>query len=232
MNVPSLTPVEARVLAVLIEKQRSVPDTYPMSVNALVAGCNQKTSRAPLMNVSDNDVLQALDALKGLSLIVETSGGRVMRYAHNTERVLGLPAQSVALLSTLVLRGPQTAGELRLNSERLHRFADISAVEAFLQELAERSTGALVTELPRMPGTRETRWVQLLTGASSEPGSSGQTRKADPSSPPGSFSDLAAEVAALRAEVAELKSAVADLRADMTCDQRDNPRSTENRPGP
>ena len=113
MTVPSLSPVEARVLAVLVEKQRSVPDTYPMSLNALVAGCNQKTSRAPTMNVSDADVLQALDVLNGFSLIVETSGGRVMRYAHNAERVLALPTQSVALLSTLVLRGPQTAGELR-----------------------------------------------------------------------------------------------------------------------
>jgi uncharacterized protein YceH (UPF0502 family) len=232
MNVPTLTPVEARVLAVLIEKQRSVPDTYPMSVNALVSGCNQKTSRAPLMNVSDIDVLQALDALKVSSLIVETSGGRVMRYAHNTERVLGLPTQSVALLSTLVLRGPQTAGELRLNSERLHRFADISAVEAFLQELAERSAGALVTELPRMPGARETRWVQLLTGAPSETNPSVQTRAADASSSPSALSDLAVEVAALRAEVAELKSAVAALRADLTSDQRDSQRSTENRPGP
>ena len=155
-----------------------------------------------------------------------------MRYAHNTERVLGLPAQSVALLSTLVLRGPQTAGELRLNSERLHRFSDISAVEAFLQELADRSAGALVTELPRMPGTRETRWVQLLTGAPSETGPPVQTHAADASSSPGASGDLAAEVAALRAEVAELKSAVAELRADLTSDQRDNQRSTENRPGP
>jgi uncharacterized protein YceH (UPF0502 family) len=83
MNVPTLSPVEARVLAVLVEKQRSVPDTYPMSLNALVAGCNQKTSRAPIMSVSDADVLQALDTLNGYSLIVESSGGRVMRYAHN-----------------------------------------------------------------------------------------------------------------------------------------------------
>ena len=212
MNLPSLTPVEARVLAVLIEKQRSVPDTYPMSVNALVAGCNQKTSRAPILNVSDNDVLQALDALKGLSLIVETSGGRVMRYAHNTERVLGLPAQSVALLSTLLLRGPQTAGELRLNSERLHRFADISAVEAFLQELAERSAGALVAELPRMPGTRETRWVQLLTGAPAA--SNAPATQMDPDAATAATpSNFANEIAALRAEVAELASTVAELRA-------------------
>ena len=141
MNAPILAELEARVLGVLIEKQRSVPDTYPLSLNALVAACNQKTSRAPIMHVTEADVLQALDGLNGRSLVIETSGGRVMRYGHNAERVLGLPAQSVALLATLVLRGPQTAGELRTNSERLHRFADISAVEGFLNELAERASG-------------------------------------------------------------------------------------------
>ena len=213
MNVPPLSPVEARVLAVLIEKQRSVPDTYPMSLNALVAGCNQKTSRAPIMSVSDSDVLQALDVLNGLSLIVETSGGRVMRYAHNTERVLALPAQSVALLSTLVLRGPQTAGELRLNSERLHRFGDISAVEGFLHELAERAAGALVAELPRMPGTRETRWAQLLTGAPPEVPTSASAGIAAGSNAATELNEVVAELAALRAEVAELRSVVAALQA-------------------
>ena len=216
MNSPILSPLEARVLAVLIEKQRSVPDTYPMSLNALVAGCNQKTSRSPIMSVTEGDVLHALDALKARSLIMETSGGRVMRYAHNAERVLGLPAQSVALLATLILRGPQTAGELRTNSERLHRFADISAVEGFLNELAERSTGALVTELSRAPGTRETRWLQLLTGAPPEcpaapdaPAASGITGALG-------LAAIAAELRALRAEVTELhtlRDEVAALRA-------------------
>jgi uncharacterized protein len=210
MNVPTLSPVEARVLAVLVEKQRSVPDTYPMSLNALVAGCNQKTSRAPIMSVSDADVLQALDTLNGYSLIVESSGGRVMRYAHNAERALALPTQSVALLSTLVLRGPQTAAELRTNSERLHRFGDISAVEGFLNELAERAAGPLVVELPRMPGTRETRWAQLLTGApaSIDVGSSTASTGTDVRS----LAQLAAELDALREEVAALKSAVAALQ--------------------
>jgi uncharacterized protein YceH (UPF0502 family) len=210
MNVPTLSPVEARVLAVLVEKQRSVPDTYPMSLNALVAGCNQKTSRAPIMSVSDADVLQALDTLNGYSLIVESSGGRVMRYAHNAERALSLPTQSVALLSTLVLRGPQTAAELRTNSERLHRFGDISAVEGFLNELAERPAGPLVVELPRMPGTRETRWAQLLTGApaSIDVGSSTASTETDGRS----LAQLAAELDALRDEVAALRSAVAALQ--------------------
>jgi uncharacterized protein YceH (UPF0502 family) len=213
MYEPTLPPVEARVLCVLIEKQRSVPDTYPMSLNALVAGCNQKTSRAPIMNVADADVLQALDALKERSLVMETSGGRVMRYAHNAERVFGLPSQSVALLSTLILRGPQTAGELRTNSDRLHRFADISAVEGFLHELAERASGALVTELPRAPGMRETRWVQLLTGPApaSEPQSA---RTADGADDVPQLAAIAAQLETLRNDVDALKAAVAALQAE------------------
>ena len=213
MNAPILSQLEARVLAVMIEKQRSVPDTYPMSLNALVAACNQKTSRSPIMNVSEADVLQALDALNGRSLVIETSGGRVMRYGHNAERVLALPAQSVALLATLILRGPQTAGELRQNTERLHRFADISAVEAFLSELAERATGALVVELPRAPGMRETRWMQRLTEAA--PASIPETASTAPShalDPPG-LAAIAAELDALRSEVAALKAAVAALQS-------------------
>ena len=153
-RLPILSLLETRVLGVLCEKQHTVPDTYPLSLNSLVAGCNQKTSRHPVIEVSEADVLSAIDSLKGPALIVETSGGRVTRYAHNMERGLRLPSQSVALLAALMLRGPQTAGELRTNSERLHRFADISAVEGFLQELAERPEGAIVVELPRQPGAR------------------------------------------------------------------------------
>ena len=106
----------------------------------------------------------ALDHLKTLSFIVESSGGRVMRYAHNVERVLQVPSQAVALIAALMLRGPQTVGELRINCDRLHRFADTSAVEGFLHELAARPAGALVVELPRQPGARETRWAHLLSG--------------------------------------------------------------------
>jgi hypothetical protein len=167
MTTPDLSLLEARVLGVLVEKQHTVPDTYPLTLNALVAGCNQKTSRDPILAASETDVREALDDLKGRSMVMETSGGRVMRYAHNVERALALPSQSVALLATLFLRGPQTAGELRISAERLHRFGDISAVEGFLHELAERGSGALVAELARAPGMRETRWMQLLTGPAS-----------------------------------------------------------------
>jgi uncharacterized protein YceH (UPF0502 family) len=159
-----LSAVEARVLAVLVEKAATVPDTYPLSLNSLVAGCNQKTARQPVMELSEAEVLVALDELKRLHLVVEVSGSRVVRFEHNMGRVLGLPSQSVALLAVLMLRGPQTAAELRLNAERLHRFADISSVEGFLDELAGKEP-ARVVKLARSPGEREARWVQLLTEA-------------------------------------------------------------------
>ena len=134
-----LTPIEARVLGTLMEKARTVPDSYPLTLNSLVSGCNQKTSREPLMNVSDAQAQEALDSLKLLSLVFESSGSRVARWEHNFQRAVGVPEQSAVLLGLLMLRGPQTAGELRINSERWYRFADISSVEAFLEELQDRA---------------------------------------------------------------------------------------------
>ena len=162
--LPVLSMLEARVLAVLVEKERTVPDTYPMTLNAITAGCNQKSSRQPVIEASDTEVQAALDSLRHASLVIESSGGRAMRYAHNARRVLDIPGEAVALVATLVLRGPQTAGELRINCERLHRFADIASVEGYLHELAARAAGPLVAELPRQPGARETRWASLLGG--------------------------------------------------------------------
>lgn len=159
----ALTPIEARVLSVLVEKQHTVPDTYPLSLNSLTAGCNQKTARSPVMNVSDAEVLAAIDGLKHLSLVFEGSSSRVPRFEHNLNRVLGVPSQSAALLTVLMLRGPQTAAELRLNTSRLHDFADISSVEVFLEELATNDP-ARVVKLPRTPGERESRWMHLLCG--------------------------------------------------------------------
>ena len=130
----ALTPLEARVLGVLVEKQHTVPDTYPLSLNSLVAGCNQKTARHPVIEASDAEVLTAIDGLKSMSLVFEGSGSRVVRYEHNMGRVLVVSAPAVALLTALMLRGPQTTAELRLNCERLHKFADLPAVEALLDE--------------------------------------------------------------------------------------------------
>lgn len=211
--VPVFAPVEARVLGVLAEKQRSVPDTYPMTLNALVGGCNQKTSRDPVMEVSDTQAQQALDSLRGMTLVIESSGGRVPRYEHNIERVLLIPTQSTALLAVLMLRGPQTAGELRINCDRLHKFADISAVEGFLHELAERPAGALVVELARQPGARENRWAHLLCGAPA-PEQHAATRPAPSrNDEPGELAGLKSRVEALETAMVELRELVAALRA-------------------
>lgn len=216
-SLPIFSLLETRVLGVLVEKQHTVPDTYPLTLNSLVAGCNQKTSRDPVINASEAEVQTAIDSLKALSLVMETSGGRVQRYAHNTERVLQVPSQSVALLATLMLRGPLTAGELRICSERLHKFADISAVEGFLHELAERPAGALAVELPRQPGARENRWAHLLSGAPSieeshAPASHG-SNSGDISL--GEIAALKANVARLETEVGDLKTLVAKLCAEL-----------------
>ena len=208
MSMRPLSLLEARVLGVLVEKSLTVPDSYPLSLNALTLGCNQKTARDPVLAASDAEVQGAVDALKGLSLAFESSGSRVSRYEHNMGRVLGLPSQSVALLATLMLRGPQTASELRMASERLHRFADISAVEGFLDELATRADekgGPLVVKLPRAPGAREARWTHLLSGA------------VDTSAMPVAASDddfvATSELAALKAQQLSLKREVDELRA-------------------
>ncbi len=194
-----LSALEARVLGVLVEKQATVPDTYPLSLNALVAGCNQKTARDPVMNASDADVLTAIDGLKSVSLVFEGSGSRVVKFEHNSGRVLGVPSQSVALLATLMLRGPQTAAELRLNCERLHRFADVSSVEGFLDELAAKEPPR-VARLARAPGAREARWAHLLCGDAPHV----QHIADEPAATPSRWQQLEARVAALEAQLAAL----------------------------
>jgi uncharacterized protein YceH (UPF0502 family) len=199
----TLSLIETRVLGTLYEKQHTVPDSYPLTLNALVSGCNQKTSRAPVMEATESEVQAALDSLKGANLVIETSGGRVSRYSHNVERVLQVPSQSAAILTVLMLRGPQTPGELRINCERLHSFADISAVQGFLDELAARPAGPLVVELPRQPGARENRWAHLLSGAP----------KVETPAPvaPARDDSLKEKVERLEGELAELKELVARI---------------------
>ena len=204
-----LSLLETRVLGVLAEKERTVPDTYPLTLNALIAGCNQKTSRDPVINATETEVQAAVDSLKAMNLVIESSGGRVARYTHNIERVLQVPKQAAALLAVLMLRGAQTAGELRINCERLHHFADISSVEGFLRELAERAAGALVAELPRQAGSRENRWVHLLSGppAAQEVA----PRASMPVVEEGGVA--ASEIAAMKANVARLQAEVSELKA-------------------
>ena len=212
-----LTPNEARVLATLMEKARTVPDSYPMSLNGLVTGCNQKTSRDPVMQLTDAEAQEALDSLKLLTLVFESSGNRTTRWEHNFQRGVGVPDQSAALLGLLMLRGPQTAGELRINAERWHRFADISSVEAFLDELQNRSEekgGPLVVQLARAPGAREQRWTHLLCGpvdASSYAAPAGTAGAGATSTAPA----LQARVEVLEAEVDFLKATVQRLCSEL-----------------
>jgi uncharacterized protein len=198
-----LSLLETRVLGTLYEKQHTVPDSYPLTLNSLVSGCNQKTSRLPVMEVTEAEVQAALDSLKGANLVMETSGGRAQRYSHNVERVLQVPSQSAAILTVLMLRGPQTAGELRINCDRLHSFADISAVQGFLDELAGRPAGPLVVELPRLPGARENRWAHLLSGTPKV--------EAVTAAPAPAKDELSATVARLDGEIAALKELVARI---------------------
>lgn len=211
----TLSPIEARVLATLMEKARTVPDSYPLSLNTLMLGCNQKTTRDPLMNVTEAEIASALDNLMPLGLVRESSGSRVARYEHNFQRGVGVPEQSAVLLGLLMLRGPQTAGELRLNAERWYRFADISSVEGFLEELQDRPEakgGPLVVKLPRTPGAREQRWAHLLCGpidldalshgAAATPGGT-------------ATSALTERVARLENEVAQLQETVQRLCSEL-----------------
>jgi uncharacterized protein len=187
-SLRALSLFEIRVLGVLSEKQRTVPDSYPLTLNSLVSGCNQKTSRNPIVEMTDAEAQAALDSLKALSLVTESSGGRVSRYGHNLDGVLKIPSQSIVLLTVLMLRGPQTPGELRIASERMHNFADISAVEGFLE------------------GARESRWTHLLGG---EP-AVGET----PGPIDAGTEDLSlGEVAALKAHVARLEAELAGVKA-------------------
>jgi hypothetical protein len=205
ITLPTLSAVEARVLCVLVEKQLTTPDYYPLTVNALVAGCNQKSSRDPVISVSEAQVQAALDSLKRQTLVIDSYGasGRVMRYAHNLPKVLNIGQAMTALLAVLVLRGPQTAAELRAHCERMYQFADLSSVDAYLEDMARRSAGALAVKLPRQPGARESRWAHLLSGPV-------ETSTAAPHAAEAPAGD---DLAALRSELAELRQEVAELRA-------------------
>lgn len=216
MTLPLFSAVEARVLGTLMEKARTVPDSYPLTLNSLVLGCNQKSSREPLMNVTEAQAQEALDSLKqlptvaGQSFVREASGSRVTRWEHNFQRAMGVPEQSAVLLGLLLLRGPQTAGELRSNCERWYRFADISSVEGFLDELKDRAQdkgGPLVVKLPRAAGMREQRWAHLLCGpvdmAAAAPVNVGASGAQG--------AGLSQRVEALALEVAQLRSALDNL---------------------
>jgi uncharacterized protein len=212
-----LAPLEARVIGCLIEKQITTPDQYPLSVNALVNACNQKSNRDPVMNVDEPTIQGTLDALSRKHLVLERSGfgSRVAKYQHlfcNTEfGTLKFSAQELAIVCELLLRGPQTPGELRGRASRMAAFGDVSEVEAVLQSLLEREP-PLVARLPREPGRRESRYMHLFGG---EPPAQADVEDAVPDSAAATeeretlasrVSRLEEEVRRLRAELEELKS--------------------------
>ncbi len=208
-----LSLLETRVLGVLLEKERTVPDSYPLTLNYLVSGCNQKTAREPVLEASDDEVQAAVDSLKSLSLIIESSGGRVTRYEHNALRVIGVNDRESALLTALMLRGPQTVGELRINTERLYKFADITSVEGYLQSLAEREDskgGPLTVKLGAGPRGREPRWAHLLSGAVEMP-----AYTAEPSNAAEHTSIAVSELSAMQARITQLERQVSGLQGNM-----------------
>jgi hypothetical protein len=170
--IPVLSLLETRVLGVLVEKELTVPDIYPLSLNALTSGCNQKNNREPVMAATEAEVQAAIDRLKPLSLVIESSGSRVMRYSQNIGRVLRVPSEAVAVLATLWLRGPQTAAEIRAASERLHRFADVS------------SSKAICSNWPSVRRTRVDRWLCCCRAAPARVSRAGRTCCRGRSMPP------------------------------------------------
>ena len=213
-----LNEVEARVLGSLIEKDVTTPDYYPLSLNALVNACNQKSNRDPLMNLDEDAVRQAIRGVEKHSLAgpADTFDSRVTKYEHRLQEVFNFDRRETALLCTLLLRGPQTPGELRSRSERMHKFDDLSEVESALQRLMQRDP-PLVKILPRQPGTKEARYMHLLSGEVEAAPAAAPTQAAEPRHASNSHdsdrvSQLAQEVAQLHDEVAELKRQFAEFR--------------------
>ena len=161
-----LDQVEVRVLGSLVEKQITTPEYYPLTLNALMSACNQKSNRDPVIEVDEKTVARGLESLQGKQLARTVSGAemRVPRYYHLFPEVFQITPEEVAVLCVLMLRGPQTVGEIRGRSNRLYDFADLAEAEHTLQQLRERAAGALVKELPRLPGRKEPRFAHLLAG--------------------------------------------------------------------
>ncbi len=213
----NLTPIEARVLGSLIEKDITTPDYYPLSLNALVNACNQKNNRDPVMTLEEDAVRDALSGLQSQRLAGPASGAdsRVTKYEHRLQEVYNFNRGEIAVLCVLLLRGPQTPGELRGRTERMHRFEDLDQVQAALQRLMQREP-PLASVLPRQPGTKEARYAHLMSGdidyiAPEHPASA---LPAPGSSPPDS--DLRERIALLEQNVAELKSKIEQLTQQLT----------------
>jgi uncharacterized protein len=202
-----LQPAEVRVLGALLEKDITTPEYYPLTLNALVNACNQRSNRDPVVNYDDDTVARALESLRAKHLAGVVTGGsnRVPKYSHRFSEVLNFGRRELALLCELMVRGPQTLGELRTRAGRMYDFSDLDEVESVLRSLTERAGGPFVVRLPHQPGTKEPRWAHLFSG---EPAAIPEPIGVLPPQAPqrtDRIAELEAEVARLSAEVAELK---------------------------
>jgi hypothetical protein len=210
-----LDPIQLRVLGSLIEKEIATPENYPLSLNALVNACNQRSSRDPVLDLTEEEVRQALHSLEDLALVTAVHDARVAKYEHRFRTVLNLRRDETAILCLLMLRGPQTPGELRSRADRLYTFDDLEAVQSTLERLANRALadppgneiGALTIVLPRQPGSREPRYAHLL----GDPPSLTPTEGTSDS--PDSSRSMAQRLASMEASVASLATALEELRA-------------------
>ena len=210
-----LDDVELRVLGCLMEKEAATPEYYPLTLNALLNACNQKSNRDPVVALDEDTVETALDRLRAKGLAVRITGVdmRVPKHAHRLADVFNFGRRESAVMAELILRGPQTGGELRSRTERMHRFDDLAAVEGTLQRLMEWVPEPLVTRLARQPGSREARFAHLLAGRPAEPAQPEPAARHDAPAP-GTLADLQAAVEALQREVDAIKRQIAELRRD------------------
>ena len=202
-----LSPIAARVLGSLVEKEITTPEYYPLSLNALANACNQKNNREPVMNLDEDQIRQALHQLEddGLAGPARGTDSRVAKYEHRMQEVFNFTRGEIAVVCVLLLRGPQTPGELRGRSERMHRFEELSDVQSTLQRLMQREP-PLAKVLPRQPGTKEARYAHLFSGEPAEVVATVET--IEYAGTGSSMAQMEAEIAALREEVAELRAQV------------------------
>ncbi|WP_414660490.1 YceH family protein [Horticoccus sp. 23ND18S-11] len=219
--IAPLTAAEVRVLGSLIEKQITTPDYYPLTLNALTNACNQLTNREPVVAFDETVIVRAIDGLREKRLATLFSGAesRVAKYKHTLTDALLLTPAEVALLCVLMLRGPQTVGELRVRCERLFKFDTLPELEEALNALASRQPQPLVTRLPRQPGTKESRYTQLLSGPIESPAIAVTDTSARPELTPSAskpsderLARVEAELAAVKQELATLKETFAEFR--------------------
>ena len=208
----TINDIEVRVLGSLIEKELTTPEYYPLSLNSLTNACNQKSNRDPIMALTEDDVVRALDSLRFKQLVVlSADGGRVPKYRHLLAEKMGLIPAEQAIICELLVRGPQTVGELRTRGERMHPFGDLAAVEAVLQELMQREK-PLIALLPRQPGRKEGRYAQLFSGM---PDVTVEEQRTAPEAARVRVTAENDRIAKLEAEVTALRDEVADLRRMM-----------------